>query len=310
MSDKHGFGVVIEKNRWRLYFGGKALSSWRLKSNNTGTDYLDLASLNDFCSWLANNWTTIAYGGDFRPAEIRDSMVAASRAYESAELVPSIANEVKVTEWWTRHAIRAANNELPTEAESSEQFFETAQCREWIQSCCPQEPWESGYRLARLVRERLGLAQFEKIAIELVLENLGVETHELSFESTEVLGACIGTPGFCPMVVLNTNCKDSSGLSGKRVTLAHELCHLLFDRAGMRSLARFEGGSADSDRLIEMRANAFAVELLVPMHVLIEEGKVVEEPRLAQLAEQWEVSFHALKRHARNLRNRLMVGTK
>ena len=50
-----------------------------------------------------------------------------------------------------------------------------------------------------------------------------------------MLGLCVGTPGYFPLVVLNSSCEDVTGVSGRRVTLAHELCHLLFDRAGLRA---------------------------------------------------------------------------
>ena len=128
----------------------------------------------------------------------------------------------------------------------------------------------------------------------------------VEFGDETILGLCVGTPGYSSLVVLNSSCDDVTGVSGRRVTLAHEFCHLLFDRASLRSLARFEGGGADSDRLIEMRANAFAVELLVPMATLVgDNGVVVDDVRIAQIAEERKVSFHALQWHAKNLRNRL-----
>jgi Zn-dependent peptidase ImmA (M78 family) len=74
----------------------------------------------------------------------------------------------------------------------------------------------------------------------------------------------------------------------------------------MRGLARVEGGNADSDRLIEMRANAFAVELLLPMENLVDElGNFFQDDDLKRLAEQRHISFHALSAHADNLRQRL-----
>ena len=171
----------------------------------------------------------------------------------------------------------------------------------------PREPWESGYRLAQLVRDRLRFTLSDYVHIEQIVIQLGIDIQNVALEDTSILGVCIGTPGYLPLVTLNRNCPDAIGMSGRRVTLAHELCHLLFDRAGLRSLARFEGGGADSDRLIEMRANAFAVELLVPMAILVgEDGLVIDDAQLAEIAEARKVSFHALQKHARNLRNRLL----
>ena len=170
----------------------------------------------------------------------------------------------------------------------------------------PREPWASGYDLAHLVRHRLGLAPADPIDIEQVVRQLGVDIQDVRFIDQSIQGVCVGTPGYSPLVTLNIACPDASGRSGRRVTLAHELCHLLFDRAGLRSLARFEGGGADSDRLIEMRANAFAVEVLVPMATLVgDDGRVAEDFQLPDIAEERKVSVHALQRHAKNLRNRL-----
>lgn len=169
-----------------------------------------------------------------------------------------------------------------------------------------REPWESGYYLARLVRERLGFAPAAHVDIEEVVHRMGVEIQDAKFGDGSILGVCVGTPGYFPLIVLNSSCERVAGLSGRRITLAHEFCHLLFDRAGLRSLARFEGGGADSDRLIEMRSNAFAVELLVPMATLVgDDGAVMDEARLKALAEEQKVSFHALQWHAKNLRDRL-----
>jgi Zn-dependent peptidase ImmA (M78 family) len=170
-----------------------------------------------------------------------------------------------------------------------------------------REPWESGYQLARLVRERLGKTPAEYIDIETEVRALGVETRDIDLPDRNILGVCIGTPAYVPLIFLNRSCPDASGVSARRVTLAHEFCHLLFDRAGLRSLARFEGGAAaDGDRFIEMRANAFAIELLTPMATLVEQnGAVLDDERRIEVSRVQEVSQVALQRHARNLRNRL-----
>jgi Zn-dependent peptidase ImmA (M78 family) len=154
----------------------------------------------------------------------------------------------------------------------------------------------------------LGKGPSEYIDIEKEVGNLGVETHNIELPDTHIFGVCMGTPAFVPLILLNLFSDDASGVSGRRVTLAHELCHLLFDRAGLRSLARFEGGAAaDSDRLMEMRANAFAVELLVPMATLIDQcGAVFGDEQLLEISRVQGVSLVALQRHAGNLRNRLL----
>ncbi len=167
----------------------------------------------------------------------------------------------------------------------------------------PRQPWESGYWLAKSVRERLGLEANKKPDIEGLMRGLGADVQNFNLADPNVLGVCVGTPEYSPLVVVNLACENSKGPSGRRVTLAHELCHLLFDRGGFRNLARFEGGTADGDRLIEMRANAFAIEFLVPMSNLVEGGKFVSNERLGAIAMEWEVSKAALEKHLENARN-------
>jgi len=128
----------------------------------------------------------------------------------------------------------------------------------------------------------------------------------VSLTDSAMLGACVGSATYVPLIVLNPSCPDARGVSGRRVTLAHELCHLLFDRSRMESLARFEGRGANSDRPIEMRANAFAVELLVPMSILVGgDGAALKDEELQPISIERQVSLTALSRHAANLRSRL-----
>jgi Zn-dependent peptidase ImmA (M78 family) len=168
------------------------------------------------------------------------------------------------------------------------------------------EPWESGYRLASFIREKLGKSPAEALDVEQVARDLAISVADLSMSDRAILGVCVGSPAYVPMVILNLACPDANGPSGRRITIAHELCHLLFDRSRMLSLARFEGRGANSDRIIEMRANAFAVELLAPQSILIKpDGTVLADDELHAVSVQRQVSVAALSRHAENLRNRL-----
>jgi Zn-dependent peptidase ImmA (M78 family) len=447
LAEDNGFGFLIANGRWSLRSREKCLSSWRLRGNGAGGEFLELTSLERLCSWLAKHWNAVIYGGDYRPLGLRAQQVAASRAYQSAQLARATENDPEIPGWWSRHAVRSVDPELPNlffERQADEiviswdaaptptRFYEIPTGEEitavsiaipvlrtlvkdclkleqggaaknqdfkeilatnssagysavkrynalisddWLvnhgfsdtdaedlaacgtsrhpvvgllrsgqgSSLAPadydavlkllkpsglhsfaglrelakglrgvinsREPWESGYRLAQFIRDRLGFTLSSHIDIELEIGRLGVGLHDLDLFDASILGVCVGTAGYEPLVILNRKSPDACGVSGRRVTLAHELCHLLFDRSGQRGLARFEGGGADSDRLIEMRANAFAVELLVPMAALVDEsGQVVDDARLVEIAERRKVSFHALRRHAENLRSRMLGG--
>jgi Zn-dependent peptidase ImmA (M78 family) len=443
LSEDQSFGFIVTKDRWSLYNRGHCLTSWRFKDDGASADYLELRMLDCLCSWIAKQWPVIAFGSDYRPSPLSGFPVAASRAYENAELARTSEKDSAVQAWWSRHAVRAVEGELPNifferqgdeiviswdASPSPNRFYQVLAGEEtfgvalavptlrrlvadrlkpkqlgaarqelegvmsigaaagysammqynsaisdvWLAqhgfsdkdaqelaasgtsrhllvgllrssqgsslvpadyeklldllkpgnaqhfvklrelakganpAINPREPWESGYQLARLIRTRLELQPFEYLDIERVVREIGTVIHEIEFSDRLVLGVCLGTPGYVPLVVFNSSCDDVSGMSGRRVTLAHELCHLLFDRARLRSLARFERGEMDSDRLLEMRANAFAVELLVPMSTLVDDnGLVADDSRLAEIAEKQGVSSHALQWHARNLRNRL-----
>lgn len=164
-----------------------------------------------------------------------------------------------------------------------------------------REPWRSGYQLARLVRADLGKAEIGYFDIEDAVQRMGIEVQEASFTDQDILAACIGTPQFAPLIIINSECSDARGTSGRRITLAHELCHLLFDRSRMQSFARFEGGTAESDRLIEMRANAFAVELLAPIKTFFKSDQtLMTDAEAERLSLELEVSAVAIRRHVRN----------
>ena len=74
----------------------------------------------------------------------------------------------------------------------------------------------------------------------------------------------------------------------------------------LRNLARFDWDGAENDRVLEMRANAFAIELLAPMDLLVKpDGKVLEDDELTPITVSRRVSIAALRWHLQNLRNRL-----
>ena len=93
-----------------------------------------------------------------------------------------------------------------------------------------REPWESGYRLARLIRRSLKLSTHDDLDIEKLILSLGVAVHDVDFSDPTIRGVCVGAPAFGPLIIVNRSSPDASGPSGRRITLAHELCHLLFDR--------------------------------------------------------------------------------
>ncbi|OWK46962.1 hypothetical protein FRUB_00661 [Fimbriiglobus ruber] len=166
-----------------------------------------------------------------------------------------------------------------------------------------REPWESGYHLARQVRAEFGQQETGYFDIEDIVKSMGIEVCDVSLTDPRILAVCVGSPQYGPLIAINVASPDAEdpSASGRRITLAHELCHLLFDRKRMRGFARFEGGAAESDRLIEMRANAFAVELLAPIESFKNpDGTWMSEEAAETLSASLQVSKVAISRHLRN----------
>ncbi len=167
----------------------------------------------------------------------------------------------------------------------------------------PREPWASGYDLALAIRSRLNVATGELVDLDAALRRLGVECVPIEIGDPDIRGACVGAPAYRPLIAVNPSSEWANGPSGRRTTIAHELCHLLFDRSMMRGLARFEGSVADTDRHVEMRANAFSIEFLIPRHELIKPNReIVSDDELTALSMRFQVSLHALHWHVANFR--------
>lgn len=106
-----------------------------------------------------------------------------------------------------------------------------------------------------------------------------------------------------PTVVLNVNGRNVNELV-RRFTLAHELCHVLFDRRNlerMSALDRYEDlylyDDAGRDPR-ETRANAFAIHLLAPEREFL--AAWGERKEVRQLMTTWGISFEAVRHHLHN----------
>ena len=124
--------------------------------------------------------------------------------------------------------------------------------------------WSQGYELAEELHEHLQdrFVEAASVDIEGLIETLGVGIEDLELSDDRVRGASIAGPQHRPGIVVNSNHAANGHSSGRRFTLAHELCHLLFDREAGRRLAIASGPWAPRD--VERRANAFAAMLLMP----------------------------------------------
>lgn len=125
-----------------------------------------------------------------------------------------------------------------------------------------RKPYEQGYALAGWFRGYLGL-QDPRLAVNpaKVLDDWNVPVIERTLisniDALAVWGSAHG-----PALIVNRSGRHSHSQSGKRATLAHEICHILFDRGSALPLVEILGG--DIGQKVEARAGAFAAEFLVP----------------------------------------------
>ena len=128
--------------------------------------------------------------------------------------------------------------------------------------------WEQGYELAEEVHESLN-GEFEQgsfVDVYELIEALGIKVAQLRLSDKKVRGCAIAGPKHRPGIFFNGYHASNAHAAGLRFTLAHELCHILFDRERGCSLAVASGPWAP--RAIEQRANAFAAMLLMPVSLV------------------------------------------
>lgn len=133
--------------------------------------------------------------------------------------------------------------------------------------------WEQGYDLAESLHDVLKLTG-DWVDIRQVLRRLGIQELRRSLEDAGIRGCSIVGPHHKPTIVVNKSWRYSESPAGVRFTIAHELCHILYDRSRGRKLAIASGPWAP--RTIEKRANAFAAMFLMPPHLI--ERAVADSP--------------------------------
>ena len=158
--------------------------------------------------------------------------------------------------------------------------------------------FDQGYEISRWLRRVLGLEE-RSFDPRRALLDWGVGVVEADLKDRAIDAVAAWGPRHGPVVFLNDRPKPAG--VRVRATLAHEICHLLVDRAAALPLAEVLGG--DAPQHAEARARAFAAELLLPMHVA---GRVIAEaadrPRSAvnSLGRKYGVSTEVVAWQVRN----------
>ena len=122
----------------------------------------------------------------------------------------------------------------------------------------PTKKWEAikqGERVADEERRRLGIESASIENLTEVLEGEGVRTR-LANLAQDISGFTMNAPDSGPLIVVNRK----HLLERARYSLAHEYAHVLMDRHEIGTVSR----ESERGDLIEVRANSFAANLLMP----------------------------------------------
>lgn len=144
-----------------------------------------------------------------------------------------------------------------TEAEALSSLLHNAENDTW------SLPYQEGYRLASECREELDIGP-DQIRVDMaeVMATLNIPVEDHALDSPAIRGVAVAGKGYGPAVLVNTSSFYNQNEAGRRFTLAHELCHILYDRTRARKLPHLSGPWASAR--IEKRANAFAAMFLAP----------------------------------------------
>lgn len=169
--------------------------------------------------------------------------------------------------------------------------------------------WERGYELAERTRRKLGLYNDEPIeSLRILIEDkLGIPLIQLQLDQ-RFAGATISN-GSDRGIVVN-ECGQNENVCMRRMTMCHELGHLLWDpneRLNTLSVDDYDTLSnlshdAEHDEP-EKRANAFAVAFLAPREAVRSIAKQYSDlgDTVRQVAERFRISATAARYHVCNV---------
>lgn len=162
------------------------------------------------------------------------------------------------------------------------------------------QPYEEGYRLAEECRDDLEISQ-DQIYVDInnLLQRLEIKVEEEALDTKSIRGVAIAGNGFAPAILVNTNSFYNNNEAGKRFTLAHELCHILYDRTRAKKLSHLSGPWTSART--EKRANAFAAMFLAPPSAIRQQLTEITPEAIKNLASKSGVGVIALVEHLYNI---------
>ena len=164
-------------------------------------------------------------------------------------------------------------------------------------------PYLDGDRFAAELLEDLGEPDDGGfVDVRRICARLDIVIEEIELETHSIRGVALAGEGFSPRIVINVTHVYNTNEDGKRFTIGHELCHILFDRTRAQRIAHVSGSWAAPG--IEKRANAFAAYLLMPRDLVVrnlEHGVRIDGEETRRLATLLRVNESALVEHLFNI---------
>lgn len=155
---------------------------------------------------------------------------------------------------------------------------------------------------AQRLRQQYNLQDKPVADLRALLENEGTKIFEIPIPNDELSGFSFWHEEYGPCILVHA--KDVKGR--RNFTLAHELAHLLYSHGS--SACYIPSKISDVHERIEVKANRFAVELLLPRTGVARDfdkrnlPKTPSESQLRQMSIKWRVSIQALGYRLEELR--------
>ena len=167
-------------------------------------------------------------------------------------------------------------------------------------------PWYQGYELAEGLHDDLDpeFTEGESVDIERIIEKQGVTIVDGQLSDGTIRGVALDGERHRPGILVNSRNSANADPFGRRFTLAHEFCHLLFDRDVGAHLAIASGPWAPHD--VERRANAFAAMFLMPNELVRRAisalaGSLETKDAVLSVANRLRTGFESTLWHLKNL---------
>ena len=197
--------------------------------------------------YVPTSFNKLRFENAFHPDEYLAVARMTNGVLTATELSPLFAAMQAQPQVWTRDLDKLAE-----------------QATSLVASIQAKRAFEQGRAVARWFREQLNLADEDRFEPQEKLDDWKIPVVDVRLPTSALDAVSFWAPKHGPAIIVNKN-GHHSRMNPLRATLAHEIGHLLLDRTGALPVAEVMGGRMSSH--VEMRARAFAAELLVPERV-------------------------------------------